>query len=102
IGLAALAGLLAGPTHGGDDAAKKELNWLQGWWTYDLGELRHEGGKQVVVMPADAQKRVQIEGDKFRYRQDEKGPWQWEATIALDPAAKPKQITLTRTVKEGG
>jgi uncharacterized protein (TIGR03067 family) len=87
---------------GAEEGAKQELKKFQGVWNYDLGEIRHEGGRQTVAMPADTQKRIQVRKNKFRFRQDETKPWLWEATITLKPGANPKQLKLTRKVKEGG
>jgi uncharacterized protein (TIGR03067 family) len=106
ICLAALAALARGDLLRGAEkpapAVKKELAKLQGVWEYDLGLILHENGRQVVIMPADRQKRVQIRGNTFQFRQDEKQPWKWEATITLDPSANPRRLQLTRKVKEGG
>jgi uncharacterized protein (TIGR03067 family) len=57
---------------------------------------------ETLTKGGDRKKRVQIEGNKFRYRHKETGPWDWEATVTLEPTATPKRITLTRTIKADG
>jgi uncharacterized protein (TIGR03067 family) len=84
------------------DAVKKELEKFQGRWIDALGAITHDGGNQKVLMPADPQVRVEIKGNEYRFRHDEKQPWLWTAKITLDLSATPPVITLTKTIKEGG
>lgn len=92
-----LAWAFASSPRAGAQTTQQELDKLQGTWNYDLGSITHENGKQSVLMPADKQKRVMIQGNKFSFRSGENIPWQWQATITLDPTANPKRITLTGT-----
>src|SRR4051812_43738369 len=95
--LAGLTGGAAGIPDACGQTAQQELDKLQGVWNYDLGSVQHQNGHQSVTMPADKQPRVMIKGNKFMFRPSANTPWQWEATITLDPTTNPKQMTLTGT-----
>jgi uncharacterized protein (TIGR03067 family) len=83
-------GLVAPDELGGDDAAKKELDKLQGTWTMAALEV---DGKPV---PEEKLKSstLTIKGDKYiiKFKDDTH-----ETIIKLDPTKKPKEIDMTFT-----
>ncbi len=73
-----------------DDAAKKELDMLQGTWTTLSIE---EDGK---ALPAEKLKgsEMVIKGDKYTFKL---GDMSEEGTLKLDPAKKPKTVDISIT-----
>jgi uncharacterized protein (TIGR03067 family) len=83
-------GLVAADELGGDDAAKKELEKLQGTWTMAALEV---DGKPV---PEEKLKSstLTIKGDKYIIKVKDDTH---ETIINLDPTKKPKEMDMTFT-----
>jgi uncharacterized protein (TIGR03067 family) len=83
-------GLVAPPGLSGDDAAKKELEKLQGTWTMAALEV---DGKPV---PEEKLKSsaLTIKGDKYIIKVKDDTH---ETIIKLEPTKKPKEIDMTFT-----
>jgi uncharacterized protein (TIGR03067 family) len=88
IVLVAGLGISGAAAHDAKDAAKKELDGLQGEWT--LVSATRDGKD----MPQDMVKAVKctIKGDKFTIARD--GKTVEEGTLKLDATKKPKEIDM--------
>jgi uncharacterized protein (TIGR03067 family) len=77
------------PAHGAEDAAKADLEKLQGTWSL----VKVEESGQDVTKDGDIGKfKVIVKQDKLRFDVSGNGT---EMTIKLDPATTPRSIDLT-------
>lgn len=90
----AVASVFLGSAVAQDDAAKKDLENLQGVWQF----VSMEGG---AALPPEKLKELKltIKGDKASHPESEGRTA--EATIKLDPSKKPKAIDITPLTDPG-
>jgi uncharacterized protein (TIGR03067 family) len=85
-----------------EDAAKKDLQSLQGTWAITGREVN--GKKATKEEIALLTSEVVIKDGKCTLWKDDKGAGKkeiaWEATLKLDPTTKPKALDLTYTSGE--
>ena len=77
------------------DETQTELKKLQGLWHTLPGGIAHQGGSQVVRLPAADGPCFFIIDDRLLWLDEEGKPTGKEEAIHLDVKADPKRITLT-------